>query len=104
MASNAAEVAVDFLAMLNGVGIALDGLPFVNWQASAFSCPPSQKQTRMTVAAVGGGNRSDLLEEGWPTDRSADSRGTVEQRPDPERLQCCWSGPRVRPGRAAEHE
>ena len=53
MASNAAEVAVDFLAMLNGVGIALDGLPFVNWQARAISCPPSQKQTRMMVAAVG---------------------------------------------------
>ena len=53
MASNAAEVAVDFLAMLNGVGTALDGLPFVNWQARAISCPPSQKQTRMMVAAVG---------------------------------------------------
>ena len=53
MASNAAEVAVDFFAVLNGVGIALDGLPFVNWQARAICCPPSQKQTRMMVAAVG---------------------------------------------------
>ena len=53
MASNAAEVAVDFLAMLNGVGTALHGLPLVNWQARAISCPPSQKQTRMMVAAVG---------------------------------------------------
>ena len=53
MASNAAEVAVDFLAMLNGVGTALDGLPFVNWRARAISCPPSQEQTRMMVAAVG---------------------------------------------------
>ena len=47
------EVAVDFLALLNGVGTALDGLPVLNWQARAITCPPSQKQTRMMVAAVG---------------------------------------------------